>query len=210
MNISPQESPFRVTTHLVCSLENEQQFIDNRQFLALLLQFWLKLLNLSSRALRTKEQGLRRGAHDPNPQSESFASPKITMKKIPSANCYHIVLGKWAVSSRFDYKRTSIHYPFYENCWCIQAFNGAHCTWDLRGQWSASDSILYTKPCTGGVQKKIKKSLPHWQEINLQTQAWGLITHFIILACIALNVNLQWTKEIVASCCFEKEGDNRK
>lgn len=63
-----------------------------------------------------------------------------------------------------------------------------------------------TKLRTGGV----KKSLSHWQEINLQTQAWGLITHFIILACIALNVNLQWTKEIVTSCCFEKEGDNRR
>lgn len=71
MNISPQESPFRVTTHLVCSLENEQQFIDNTQFLALLLQIWLKLLNLSSQELRTKERGLWRRAQDPHPQGKS-------------------------------------------------------------------------------------------------------------------------------------------
>lgn len=71
MNISPQESPFRVTTHLVCSLENEQQFIDNTQFLALLLQIWLKLRNLSSQALRTKEQGFGRTAQDPHPHGKS-------------------------------------------------------------------------------------------------------------------------------------------
>lgn len=70
VNVSPQESPFRVTTHLVCSLVNEQQFIDNRQFLALSLQFGLKLLNLHSQALRTKEQGFWR-AQDPNPRWRS-------------------------------------------------------------------------------------------------------------------------------------------
>lgn len=63
------------------------------------------------------------------------------------------------------------------------------------------------KLCRAGVKKK---TLSPWQRINLQTQAWGLIIHFIILTCIALYAHLQWTKETVSSCCFEKEGDNRK
>lgn len=105
------------------------------------------------------------------------------------------------VGSCSDVRRTS---PSLAS---LRAVPGAHCAWDFRGQPSASDSASCARLCTGGVKEK---PLSHWQEINLQTQAWGLITHFIILACIALSVNLQWTKEIVTSCCFEKEGDNSK
>lgn len=75
MNISPQGSPCRITTYLVCSLENEQQFIDNRQLLVLLLQFWLKLLDLSSQATQNKgKKSISENCTGTHHPQESFTS----------------------------------------------------------------------------------------------------------------------------------------
>lgn len=51
-------------SHYVCSLENELQFVENRQFLVASLQIWLKLLNLSSQQQRKKDFGGQHRAHN--------------------------------------------------------------------------------------------------------------------------------------------------